>query len=155
MWTGFDPGYGINIFAGVIQFACVALLLFGVEMGRIVVNIFTVFKIILVMFMVMAGLVLFRPSNVVEWAPKGMDGILRGTTSAFFGFVGMFLKLFLKSCVYWLYYNTIRRVGYDEVCCLAAEAKDPQRNLPLAVLGTVLSVTVIYCIASISLVGMT
>jgi basic amino acid/polyamine antiporter, APA family len=41
-----------------------------------------------------------------------------------------------------------------QVCCLAAEAKDPNRVLPLAVFGTITIVTVFYCLASLALVGM-
>ena len=40
------------------------------------------------------------------------------------------------------------------MCCLAAEAKDPHRVLPLAVFGTISIVTVFYCLASLALVGM-
>jgi amino acid transporter len=56
---------------------------------------------------------------------------LRGSTSAFFGYL-----------------------GYDEVCCLAAEAKDPQRVLPQAVFGTIGTVTVLYSLAALALAGM-
>ena len=45
-------------------------------------------------------------------------------------------------------------MGYDEVCCLAAEAKNPKKNLPLAVVGTVAIVTILYVLSSLSLVGM-
>ena len=38
------------------------------------------------------------------------------------------------------------------MCCLAAEAKDPNRVLPLAVFGTISIVTVFYCLASLALV---
>ena len=33
--------------------------------------------------------------------------------------------------------TSCRFIGYDEVCCMAAEAKDQRRALPIAVLGTV------------------
>ena len=48
-----------------------------------------------------------------------------------------------------LYYSAI----IPQVCCLAAEAKDPNRVLPLAVFGTITIVTVFYCLASLALVG--
>jgi APA family basic amino acid/polyamine antiporter len=41
-----------------------------------------------------------------------------------------------------------------QVCCLAGEAKDPNKTLPRAVFGTIASVTVMYCLASVALVGM-
>lgn len=132
IWSPLDPGVaGVNIFAGLLQAACVGLLLLGVEMGKMTVNFFTILKMLLVLFMIFAGLCLFRKDNVSNWTPKGMSGIFRGATSAFFGYL-----------------------GYDEVCCLAAEAKNPHHTLPIAVFGTIGTVTVLYALSSLALVGM-
>ena len=60
-----------------------------------------------------------------------VTGVLRGAAPCFFGYV-----------------------GYDEVCCLSSEVADPKRTVPRAVFGTIFAVTVIYCLASIALVGM-
>lgn len=88
-WNPFSPGYGINIFAGILQVAVVIILLAGVDIGKFAVNSFTVIKIILVIFMIVSGLMLYEPANLsAGWAPMGMSGILRGATSCFFGFVG-------------------------------------------------------------------
>ena len=90
-WNPFSPGYGVNIFAGLLQVAVVLVLLAGVDIGKFAVNTFTIVKIILVIFMIVTGLALFQPQNLASasaWAPKGMSGILRGATSSFFGFVG-------------------------------------------------------------------
>ena len=88
-WNPFDPGYGINIFAGLLQIAVVIVLLAGIDIGKFAVNTFTVVKIVLVIFMIVSGLLLFQPSNIsAGWAPMGVAGILRGATSCFFGFVG-------------------------------------------------------------------
>lgn len=131
IWAPLDPGVGINIFAAALQAATVILLLGGVNIGKNVVNFFTIMKMVLVTFMIIAGLSLFRTSNVTNWAPMGFSGILRGSTAAFFGYL-----------------------GYDEVCCLAAEAKDPQNTLPKAVFGTIGTVTVLYSLAALALAGM-
>eukprot|EP01035_Chromulina_nebulosa_P018395 gene18395-24096_t len=66
-------------------------------------------------------------NKVQEW----INGVFRGAASCFFGYI-----------------------GYDEVCCMAAEAKDPQRVLPQAVLGTIAIVTVFYTLAALALIGM-
>ncbi|CAK4686346.1 unnamed protein product [Aphanomyces euteiches] len=42
----------------------------------------------------------------------------------------------------------------DEVCCLAAEAKNPKRDIPRAVFGTVLGAAFLSTMATLSLVGM-
>ena len=88
-WNPFNPGYGINIFAGLLQVAVVLILIAGIDIGKFAVNSFTIMKIILVLFMIFGGLMLFQPSNLSGgWAPMGYNGILRGATSCFFGFVG-------------------------------------------------------------------
>lgn len=131
IWAPLDPGLGINIFGAALQAATVVLLLGGVNIGKNVVNFFTIVKMVLVSFMIIAGLSLFRANNVSNWAPMGFSGILRGSTAAFFGYL-----------------------GYDEVCCLAAEAKNPQDTLPKAVFGTIGTVTVLYSLAALALAGM-
>jgi len=100
-------------------------------MGKVTINFFTILKMMIVLFMIVGGWSLFNSKNLDDFTPYGFDGIMRGATSAFFGYL-----------------------GYDEVCCLAAEAKNPHKLLPQAVMGTIFGVTVLYCLAAAALVGM-
>ncbi len=129
--TILNPGYEINILAALIQLGCVLLLLMGVGVGKKVINFFSILKILLIVFIIIAGLMLYNNQNLKPFAPMGSKGIIRGATSAFFGYV-----------------------GYDEVCCLAGEAMNPHETLPKAVLGTIFLVTFLYIFAAIALVGM-
>ncbi len=129
-----DPGYNINPAAFVVSAASVILLLNGVRESQRVTNIFTIIKVSLVSFMCLAALKYIQPENLVPMFPSrfgGMKGVIRGTTSSFFGFI-----------------------GYDEICCMGSEAINPKRNLPRAVMGTILLVTVLYVLAAFALVGM-
>jgi len=135
-WPALDlsllSGGGFNLAAGLLQVGAVLVLLAGVEVGKVTVNAFTVLKMALVLFMIVGGLALYDSANLAGgWTPMGYSGVLRGATSCFFGYI-----------------------GYDEVCCMAAEAKDPHKTLPRAVFGTIAIVTVFYCFASLALVGM-
>jgi APA family basic amino acid/polyamine antiporter len=123
--------YSINVYAGLMQLVCMIILLAGVRIGKLVVNGFTVLKIALVVFMIIVGLSNFDQHNVEDMTPMGMSGVLRGSSAAFFGLL-----------------------GYDEVCILAAETKDPLRNLPRAVFGTIFLTTMFSVAASLALVGM-
>lgn len=127
--------HGINLMAGLVSTVSVLLLLGGIHESKQVTNFFTLTKIALVVFMTVGGMFLFQFSNIqsetISFAPSGLSGILRGATSSFFGYL-----------------------GYDEVCCIAGEALNPQRDMPRAVLWTLLIVTVLYILASISLTGM-
>jgi APA family basic amino acid/polyamine antiporter len=130
LWSTVGSGR-VNVFAGLLQAAAVLLLLGEVEVGKVTIKLFTVLKLLLVVFMIVAGLSLFEHKNIDHWAPMGASGVFRGATSAFFGFL-----------------------GYDEVCCLGGEAKNPQKDLPRAIFGTIACVTVLYVLASLALVGM-
>jgi APA family basic amino acid/polyamine antiporter len=122
-----------NPLAGLISLCCVVVLACGVQESKRVTNFFTITKIILVAFMICGGFFLFEPSNMKPLIVPTLgatNGIMRGATSSFFGYL-----------------------GFDEVCCLANEAKNPN-DTPKAILYTLAIVTVVYILGSISLCGM-
>jgi APA family basic amino acid/polyamine antiporter len=122
----------INIPASLISLACMLLLLAGVRESKFVTNFITAIKMMVVGLMVIGGFALFQPNNLQPpLAPRGLDGVLRGATSSFFGYL-----------------------GYDEICVVAGEAKHPKRDLPKAVMGTLIIVTVCYVLGAIALTGM-
>lgn len=124
----------VNIPAFVVSATSTLLLLCGVSESKAVMNIITIIKMLLVAIMIIGGFYFYNSSNMppnVSIAPYGIAGILRGSTTSFFGFL-----------------------GYDEVCCIAGEAKHPARDMPRAVLGTLSIVTICYVLASIALTGM-
>jgi APA family basic amino acid/polyamine antiporter len=120
-------------FAMIVSSASVILLMNGIEGSKTVINIFTKIKVCVVIFMIVAGLVLMRPSNFEPFVPAkfGPAGIFRGATATFFGYL-----------------------GYDEIACLGGEAKNPKKNLPKAIFFTLGSVTSFYILAAVALVGM-
>lgn len=120
-----------NPLAGLICLLCVVLLSVGVQESKAVTNFFTLLKVFVVLFMMVGGFWLWDSSNLQPFMPFGVEGTLRGATSSFFAFL-----------------------GYDEVCCLAAESKHPGRDMPRAVLWTIGIVTMLYILASLALVGM-
>ena len=127
----------VNIPAGLISAVATGVLLAGVRESKFTTNFLTLVKMLLVAFMIVAGFWLSHDKasseavNVESPGPSVASGILRGATSSFFGYL-----------------------GYDEVCCIAAEAKHPARDMPRAVLGTLAVVTVTYILASLALTGM-
>ena len=127
------PGDGwINIPAGLISLWAMALLVWGVQESKQVTNLITGLKLLLIAGLVVGGFTLFQGA---AWRstppPHGVTGIVRGTTSAFFGYL-----------------------GYDEVCVVAGEAVNPRRNVPRAILATLAIVTLCSVGASMALTGM-
>lgn len=132
-WMQFSTDSVVNLPAFVISAACTILLLSGVQESKRVMNIVTLIKMMVVVFMIVAGFSLYDPDRLdgIPTTPSGPSGVLRGATTSFFGYL-----------------------GYDEVCCVAGEAKHPGRDMPRAVLGTLLTVTICYILAAIALTGM-
>lgn len=128
-----DPGCGVNPMAFLVAASSVWLLLRGVKESKVVTNVVTLIKVGLVLFMAFGSLYLLDVSNLSPIVPPqfGIKGILRGATSSFFGYI-----------------------GYDEICCISGEAKDPAKNLPLAVIASLCIVMSLYMFAAIALTGM-
>lgn len=97
---------GVNLYAGMIEAACVLIMLRGLSLSKLTVDVFTVAKLLLVIGMTGGGFALYRPTNMRPFAPSGLRGVFRGSTRCFFGYL-----------------------GYDEVCCLGGEAKNPATNV--------------------------
>ena len=118
--------------AFLICVATTALVVKGVEESKAVTNVFSALKVGLVVLMTVGGFFYFQEEHIVDdFMPHGVPGVLRGASSCFFAFL-----------------------GYDQVCVMAGEAKNPKRDVPRAVLLTLLVVTILYIVAVISLTGM-
>src|SRR4029078_11913271 len=71
------------------------------------------------------------PPNTGTWGTYGPSGILRGAGLVFFAYI-----------------------GFDAVSTAAQEAKNPQRDLPIGILGSLAICTLLYVVVSAVLVGM-
>jgi APA family basic amino acid/polyamine antiporter len=129
--------------AFLISSGTVMLLLNGVHESKRATNLFTALKIALVLFMTILGFLHTNPANWTPFVPPpssttttstavgGYSGVVRGATATFFGYL-----------------------GYDQVSCLGGEAKNPRRNLPRAIVATIVGVAVVYVLATLALTGM-
>ena len=80
-----------------------------------------VLKLVVLALFVGVGLLLRRPANWPPFAPNGWRGIHQGAAIVFFAYI-----------------------GFDAVSTAAEETKDPQRNMPIGILGSLAICTVIY-----------
>ncbi|CAM9474792.1 unnamed protein product [Ascophyllum nodosum] len=125
------PSLGVSPLAAILQAVWVAVLLRGVAIGKRLTTVLTVIKMAVCAFIIIAGFVLFRPENMVPFAPMGMPGIVRGSSAAFFGYL-----------------------GYDEVCTMAGESLNPRRDVPLSIAYTLGIVSFTYIVSALVLSGM-
>ena len=73
----------------------------------------------------------FIPENTGVWGQYGISGIFRAASKVFFAYI-----------------------GFDAVSTAAGETRNPQRNLPIGILGTLAICTVIYILVSAVLTGL-
>ncbi|DAZ99714.1 TPA: hypothetical protein N0F65_000892 [Lagenidium giganteum] len=132
----------VDLYAGLMMATCVVIVLGGMQAGKILVNVVTMTKISVVLFIICFGLMKFDVNNVTPFIPEssvndmgqvvfGLPGVFLGASASFFGYI-----------------------GYDEVCCLAGEAKNPTYNIPRAVIGTIVGAAFLSTMATFALVGM-
>lgn len=128
----FDPAHGtyINITAVVIVLITTILLNMGMTNTRRINNTAVAIKLIIIVLFIVVGAFSVKASNYHPFLPYGVHGVFKGATTVFFAFL-----------------------GFDTVSSSAAEVKNPQKNMPLGIIGTLLIATVLYMGVSIVLTG--
>jgi APA family basic amino acid/polyamine antiporter len=126
---------GIPILVHVPAFAIVMvitwLLLRGARESASVNNIMVVIKLIALGVFIAVGATHLHAENYHPFAPNGFTGIHQGAAIVFFAYI-----------------------GFDAISTAAEETKNPQRNLPIGILGGLAICTLIYVVVGAVLTGM-
>jgi APA family basic amino acid/polyamine antiporter len=128
-----------NLPAVLITIAVTALLVVGVSESARVNSVIVVVKVAVVLIVIGAGAVFVVPDNWYPFIPEntghfgeyGWSGIMRGAGVIFFAYI-----------------------GFDAVSTSAQEAKNPQRDMPIGILGSLAICTVLYVLVSGVMVGL-
>ena len=121
----------LNIPAFAIVMGITWLLLRGVRESARANNIMVVVKLLVLGLFVVVGAMHIDTSNYVPFAPNGWRGIHQGAAIVFFAYI-----------------------GFDAISTAAEETKNPQRNMPIGILGGLAICTVIYVIVGAVATGM-
>ncbi|MFT8669093.1 MAG: amino acid permease [Liquorilactobacillus hordei] len=129
----FDPAHGtyINLAAVLIIVLISFMLSKGVKSSIRINNIIVLIKIAIIALFLIIGAFYVKPANWHPFMPFGVNGVFVGASSVFFAYL-----------------------GFDVVSASAAEVKNPRRNMPLGILGTLVICTVLYILVSVVLTGM-
>ena len=126
-----------NLFALVGIFAVTALLVIGISESAKVNNFIVMVKIAVVILFIVLGVFYIDPANWHPFIPDnqgpgkyGFDGILKGAGVVFFAYI-----------------------GFEAVSTAAQEAKNPARDMPIGILGSLAICTVLYMMVSLVLTG--
>jgi APA family basic amino acid/polyamine antiporter len=129
----------INIPAMLIVALVSALLVVGVQESARVNNVIVIIKVSIVLVFIALGLFYintenwggkFIPDNTGEFGKYGWSGIFRGAGLVFFAYI-----------------------GFDAVSTTAQEAKNPQRDMPIGIIGSLTICTILYCLAAVVMTG--
>lgn len=142
-WT--QTGTLINLPAMLIIAIVTGLLVIGVQESANVNNIIVVVKVAIVLIFIVAGIGYVTTANwVTEANPEGKF-IPPGTGEyGIFGFTGMVRG---AAVVFFAY------IGFDAVSTAAQEAKNPQKDMPIGILGSLIICTILYILVAIVLTG--
>ncbi|WP_214722156.1 amino acid permease [Exiguobacterium sp. s192] len=119
-----------NLPAFLILMVITFLLSMGIKETKRVNNIMVLVKVAVVILFIVVGIWYVEPGNYAPFAPFGISGVLQASAIAFFAYL-----------------------GFDAVTSAAEEVKDPGRNLPIGILGSLGIVTVLYVVVSAIMVG--
>ncbi|WP_353184878.1 amino acid permease, partial [Parapedobacter lycopersici] len=117
--------------AGLITFLVTWLVYIGIKESRTASNIMVAVKIGVILLVVFGGIFFVKPENWVPFAPNGVDGIMSGVAAVFFAFI-----------------------GFDSISTTAEECRNPQRDLPRAMILCLLICAVLYILITLVLTGM-
>jgi APA family basic amino acid/polyamine antiporter len=107
------------------------LVYIGIKESKRTNNIMVLLKIGVIFLVIFAGSYYVDPENWSPFAPNGISGILRGVSGVFFAYI-----------------------GFDAISTTAEECKNPRRDLPKAMVYSLLICTVLYVIITLVLTGM-
>ncbi len=128
-----------NVPAVLIAAAVTALLIVGIKESANVNSAIVIVKVAVVLLVIVAGIAFVKMSNLHPFIPPntgafgdfGWSGIARGAGVIFFAYI-----------------------GFDAVSTAAQEAKNPQRDMPIGILGSLVLCTVLYVLVSGVMVGL-
>jgi basic amino acid/polyamine antiporter, APA family len=133
--TIFGVSVGFNLPAFVIALLVTAILVRGIQESARFNATIVVIKVSVVLFVVAIGVGYINKANWgTSWssfAPNGFSGIGAGAAYIFFAYI-----------------------GFDAVSTTAQEAKNPQRDLPIGIIASLLVCTVLYILVAGVLTGM-
>ncbi|MGN9839509.1 amino acid permease [Nonomuraea sp. H19] len=125
-----QEGGAVNVTAIVIVLLATWLLLYGASESATANAVFVLVKVAVLLFFCVVAFTAFRSGNLVPFAPMGVAGITAAASQVFFSYI-----------------------GFDAASTAGEEARNPRRDLPLAIILSLAIVTVVYVLVAVAAVG--
>ncbi len=108
-----------------------ALVFVGIRESKFASTTLTLLKVGIILLVVFLGLNYVNPANWSPFAPNGVEGVLKGVSAVFFAYI-----------------------GFDALSTTAEECNNPRRDLPKAIILSLVICTVLYIAIALVLTGM-
>jgi len=128
----YTPGwhFGFNFPAFLIVMLLTVVLVRGIRESAETNNVMVILKISAILAFVFVGMRYIHPANYHPFVPEGWSGVLTGGSIIFFTYI-----------------------GFDSVSTAAEEARNPQRDLPIGIIATLIVCTLLYISVAVVLTG--
>lgn len=120
----------INIPAIFIVLLITLILIKGIKESSRVAGIMVGINLLIILSFIFIGAFYVKPENWIPFAPNGVEGIFMGAFLIFFAYI-----------------------GFDAISTTAEETQNPQRDLPIGILGTLIICTILYVVVALVLTG--
>lgn len=131
VWMAAAPPVGIiNLPAVIIVLLIMILLVIGIRESARFNAVMVAIKVSAVLFFLAAGVAYVEPANWQPFTPYGWPGVMAAAAVVFFAYI-----------------------GFDAVSTTAEEAKNPQRDLPIGIITSLVVCTVLYLAVGAVLTG--
>src|SRR5574344_1156654 len=121
----------VNLPAIIITAITTMFLIKGTKDSTKMAGIMVVIKLSVIALFILSGVFFVKPANWVPFAPNGFQGIFMGAFIIFFAYI-----------------------GFDALATTAEECKNPQKDLPIGILGSLVVTTIVYVLVALILTGM-
>jgi len=134
-WLTAPQIFGVHVVANIPAMLVTILVTWvvyiGIQESKRVNNFMVMLKVAVLMLVIGLGAFYVKPENYSPFNPNGISGVLKGVSGIFFAYI-----------------------GFDAISTTAEECKNPQRDLPRAMMYALTICTVLYMAVAIVLVGM-
>jgi APA family basic amino acid/polyamine antiporter len=150
-------GFGFDILAAALVLVLTAVLVLGMKLSARVTQIVVAIKVTVVLIVIVAGAFFVHGGNYKPFVPKPeavpaggslkapLIQLMVGWAPSNFGWMGIFTA---ASVVFFAF------IGFDIVATTAEETRNPQRDMPRGILGSLFVCTALYVAVSIVVTGM-
>ncbi len=125
------PGAWCNLPAALVVLAVTVILVIGIRESAGFNAAMVALKLVVVLFVIAVGSAYVDPAHWQPFLPFGMSGVARGAGYVFFAYI-----------------------GFDSVSTHAEEARNPQRDVPIGIMASLLLCTALYVAVAAVLTGM-